>query len=116
MSQPPAPGPSSRFPPSPTPRNGFAFGESNGRSNPFIGSGDFALSATNSYTRGSSSYYIYFFHWAFSAAAATITAGAVAERVAMGAYMGYTLLMTGFVYPVYTHWVWSQWGWLSPQL
>jgi Amt family ammonium transporter len=97
-------------------RNAFAFGEINGKSNPFIGVGDFALSATRADTKSPSSYHVYFFHWAFSAAAATITAGAVAERVAMGGYMGYTLLMTGFVYPVYTHWIWSEWGWLSPTL
>eukprot|EP00879_Flechtneria_rotunda_P018566 GHRR01019481.1.p1 GENE.GHRR01019481.1~~GHRR01019481.1.p1 ORF type:complete len:451 (+),score=88.92 GHRR01019481.1:262-1614(+) len=94
--------------------NGFAFGEVNGSANPFIGAGDFALSSTNSSTRTDSSYHLFFFHWAFSAAAATIMAGAVAERIALECYMGYTCLMTGFVYPVVVHWMWTKWGWLSP--
>jgi Amt family ammonium transporter len=78
--------------------NGFAFGENrNGTSNPFIGSGDFALSNTKTNTRSDSSWHLFFFHWAFSAAAATIVAGAVAERIAFECYMGYTCLMTSFV-------------------
>eukprot|EP00878_Enallax_costatus_P025329 GHUV01027097.1.p1 GENE.GHUV01027097.1~~GHUV01027097.1.p1 ORF type:complete len:471 (+),score=64.51 GHUV01027097.1:207-1619(+) len=95
--------------------NGFAFGENtSGMSNPFIGSGDFALSQTKANTTDDSSWHMFFFHWAFSAAAATIVAGAVAERVAFECYMGYTCLMTGFVYPVIVHWIWTKWGWLSP--
>lgn len=95
--------------------NGFAFGEnSKGYANPFIGVGDFALSNTTTNTRSDSSWHLFFFHWAFSAAAATIVAGAVAERVAFECYMGYTCLMTSFVYPVAVHWVWTKWGWLSP--
>lgn len=79
-------------------RNGLAFGVSaDGAANPFIGSGDFALSRTTNDTRGDSSYHMFFFHWAFSAAAATIVAGAVAERIAFECYIGYTCLMTSFV-------------------
>jgi hypothetical protein len=78
--------------------NGFAFGEnSQGTANPFIGTGDFALSNTTTNTRSDSSWYLFFFHWAFSAAAATIVAGAVAERIAFECYMGYTCIMTSFV-------------------
>jgi hypothetical protein len=78
--------------------NGFAFGENSaGYSNPFIGTGDFALSNTKTNTRSDSSWHLFFFHWAFSAAAATIVAGAVAERIAFECYMGYTCLMTSFV-------------------
>lgn len=94
--------------------NGLAFGEANGVAGPFIGIGDFALSGTHAATRSQSAYHLFFFHWAFSAAAATIVAGAVAERISFGCYMAYSFIMSGFVYPVIVHWVWTQWGWLSP--
>lgn len=94
--------------------NGFAFGEINNKANPFIGAGDFVLSQTHSGTQGANSYASFFFHWAFSAAAATIVAGAVAERISFTCYLFYSMLMTGFVYPVVVHWMWTRWGWLSP--
>lgn len=81
-------------------RNALAFGEnSSGKANPFIGIGDFALSHTTDHTGGDSSWAMFLFHWAFSAAAATIMAGAIAERMTMQVYMGYTCLMTTLVRP-----------------
>lgn len=81
-----------------THRNAFAFGENpSGPTNPFIGTGDFALSATTDATAGDSSWALFLFHWAFSAAAATIMAGAIAERMTMGVYLGYTCMMTTLV-------------------
>jgi Amt family ammonium transporter len=53
------------------------------------------------------------FQYAFSAAAATIVAGTLAERCQMAAYLCYSLLLAGFVYPVVAHSIWSTHGFLS---
>lgn len=53
------------------------------------------------------------FEYAFSAASATIVAGTLAERCQMVAYLCYSVLLGGFVYPVIAHSVWSAQGFLS---
>lgn len=79
-------------------RNALAFGENSaGTANPFIGAGDFAMSKTDDYSVGDRSWSLFLFHWAFSAAAATIMAGAVAERMTLLVYLGYTCMMTTLV-------------------
>jgi Amt family ammonium transporter len=52
------------------------------------------------------------FQAAFCGAAATIVAGAMAERMKFHAYLLYTIVISALVYPIIGHWVWSEAGWL----
>ena len=86
---------------------GCAYGKKDGKTaNEFIGNWNFGL---QDYTDWAS----FLFQWAFSAAAATIVSGSVAERTAFQAYLGYSFFLTAFVYPVVVHWVWDSDGWLN---
>ncbi|MQL81335.1 hypothetical protein Taro_013785 [Colocasia esculenta] len=58
------------------------------------------------------SYFLY--QWAFAIAAAGITSGSIAERTQFVAYLIYSSFLTGFVYPIVSHWFWSADGWASP--
>jgi len=54
----------------------------------------------------------YFFQLVFCATAATIVAGAVAERAKFTAYIAYSIVITAVIYPVIGHWIWGG-GWLG---
>ena len=58
-------------------------------------------------------YAFWMFEYAFSAASATIVAGTLAERCQMAAYLCYSLVLAGFVYPVVSHAIWSKEGFLT---
>lgn len=53
------------------------------------------------------------FQWAFAIATAGITSGSIAERTQFTAYLVYSSFLTGFVYPIVSHWVWSPVGFLG---
>jgi Amt family ammonium transporter len=85
----------------------FAFGTP---SNGFIGKHNFGLKA---FPSSSFDYSYFLYQWAFAIAAAGITSGSIAERTQFVAYMIYSSFLTGFVYPVVSHWFWSVDGWAS---
>ncbi len=57
-------------------------------------------------------YLMMFWMLVFCATAATIVAGAVAERLKFKAYLIYSIVVSAIIYPVFGHWVWGG-GWLS---
>ncbi|WP_066118647.1 ammonium transporter [Geminocystis sp. NIES-3709] len=54
----------------------------------------------------------FFFQLAFSATAATIVSGAVAERIRFDAFLIFSVLLIGIAYPITGHWIWDG-GWLA---
>lgn len=83
----------------------FAFGDGS-TPNSFIGTTKFFLIDEDNYA-------FWIFEYAFSAASATIVAGTLAERCQMAAYLCYSLVLAGFVYPIVSHAIWSEHGFLS---
>eukprot|EP00122_Pirum_gemmata_P000017 Pgem_evm1s7 len=83
----------------------FAYGTSG---NAFIGHSEFFLANVSR-----DQYSLWFFQFAFAATCATIVSGAVAERCSFWAYIAYSAVLSGFVYPVGTHWAWSAEGFLA---
>ena len=54
----------------------------------------------------------WFFQMVFAGTAATIIAGAMAERTKINAYFAYSFIVGALIYPIYGHWVWGG-GWLA---
>lgn len=89
---------------------GFAFAYGT-PSNGFIGKQFFGLTdLPNQHF----DYSNFLYQWAFAIAAAGITSGSIAERTQFVSYLIYSSFLTGFVYPVVSHWFWSSDGWASP--
>ena len=57
-------------------------------------------------------YVSWMFQMVFAGTAATIVAGAVAERTKTQAYLAYSFMIGAVIYPLYGHWVWGG-GWLG---
>jgi Amt family ammonium transporter len=94
----------------------FAYGTDNAgnKSSRFIGSGYYALSGFQETSDPEEvEHHLWFFQYAFAATAATIVSGAVAGRVNLTGYFITVVLLTSFVYPVVSHWIWASQGWAS---
>jgi Amt family ammonium transporter len=74
----------------------------------FIGTSQFFLVDADH-----STYRDWFFQVVFAATAATIVSGAMAERTKFRAYLIYSVVVTGIIYPVSGHWIWTGGGWLA---
>ncbi len=54
----------------------------------------------------------WFFQMVFVATAASIVSGTLAERIKVWPFMLFTIVLTGFIYPIQGSWVWGG-GWLA---
>ena len=54
----------------------------------------------------------WFFQMVFVATAASIVSGTLAERIKLWPFLGFVVLLTGFIYPIAGSWQWGG-GWLS---
>ena len=55
----------------------------------------------------SGAYVDWIFQMVFAATAATIVAGAMAERTKLQTYLAYSFIVSALIYPIYGHWVWG---------
>lgn len=99
----------------------FAFGSdkwAEDKRNGFIGLSGFAYDINSNLAGGEYSKThgraFWLFQWAFASVSATIVSGAIAGRVKFYAYCIYSVIMSGFVYPIVVHVAWSDDGWFSP--
>jgi Amt family ammonium transporter len=86
----------------------FMFGEGNG----FIGWSGWMLLDVEPLVGTVQTPAFWFFQAAFCGAAATIVAGGMAGRMKFGAYLMYTVVISGLIYPIVGHWIWGG-GWLA---
>ncbi|MFW6155655.1 MAG: ammonium transporter [Planctomycetota bacterium] len=85
----------------------FMFGTGNG----FIGLSGFGMEGAAN-PSGVPIWAFWLFQAAFCGAAATIVAGGMAGRMRFPAYLLYTVVISGLVYPIIGHWIWGG-GWLA---
>lgn len=88
----------------------FAYGQKNAdeKVSRFGGAGDWALTDSTNETK-----HLWFFQYAFAATASTILSGGIAGRAKLEMYFICCIFLTGFIYPIVSHWVWDPNGWLS---
>jgi len=91
---------------------GFALMFGTDRFGLFGGSGFFLNEANPGTGKGLWTFAFWMFQVVFAATAATIVSGAMAERTKFVAYLGYSVVISMFIYPISGHWIWGG-GWLG---
>jgi Amt family ammonium transporter len=89
----------------------FMFGIGNG----LIGHSFFFLNHNTADYNGTGVAFFAFvlFQFAFADTASTITSGAMVGRTSFKGDILYSLGVSGFIYPIFGHWVWGPGGWLG---
>src|SRR3954465_5302331 len=89
----------------------FQFGSGNG----LIGHEFFFLHGmTDAYGSTGVAFLAFFlFQFAFADTASTITSGAMVGRTGFKGDILYSIAVSGFIYPIFGHWVWGPGGWLG---
>ena len=89
----------------------FQFGEGNG----LIGHQFFFLHGmTAAYGSTKVAFLAFFlFQFAFADTASTVTSGAMVGRTSFKGDILYSTMVSGFIYPIFGHWVWGPGGWLG---
>jgi len=77
-----------------------------------IGITDDVASLTSVYNAGYTYWTDFLFQAMFAATAATIVSGAVAERIKLGSFIVFTVLLVAIAYPITGMWKWGN-GWLN---
>ena len=55
----------------------------------------------------------FLFQFAFADTASTVTSGAMVGRTSFKGDILYSFVVSGFIYPIFAHWVWGPGGWLN---
>jgi Amt family ammonium transporter len=89
----------------------FMFGSGNG----WIGHQYFFLhGAPTTYGSTGVAFLAFFlFQYAFADTCSTVTTGSMVGRTAFGGDLLYSVMVSGFIYPILGHWVWGPDGWLA---
>ena len=58
----------------------------------------------------------FLFQFAFADTASTVTSGAMVGRTSFKGDILYSAAVSGFLYPIFGHWVWGPGGWLSTSM
>lgn len=93
----------------------MAFGSTPDANNPVIGSTFWALQPRDAFDSfsGSVSLALVWFQFTFATICATILLGAVSERATFVASIFSMVVVGGLAFPTVSHWLWSEYGWLS---
>jgi Amt family ammonium transporter len=82
---------------------GLMFGKSDG----FFGTSWFAFNWQQAHEAGDWPFTFFVFQLVFAATAATIVSGAMAERTKFLAYLIYSIVISGLIYPISGGWAWN---------